>query len=319
MVLLLIWQTDIASVIDGFKGISKKTLLLLIFLQIITQLLIAYQWKRLAWSNYREVTIKQMLRMNMAGSFVESITPSVKIGGEAVKVWWFKERLRWTGEEAASLLMIQKSLSGLVFLGYTILLSSMYLMHFWTNISAKWAWNVSENQWKYLFYYAGLLIFICIIGTCAYRIIKKKHADRIKSIGKIADESKRHWLRMRTNKFEMAIQLMLASVIWLLYPLKMIMLTTDLGIEVRFWVAAAVVFIAYTVAMIPALPGSVGTFEGAMVVLLTIAGIDPSLALVLTLIFRTVTFWLVCLISGFMTGYFHIQEVRNRRIKAFSG
>ncbi|SFH60392.1 hypothetical protein SAMN05192551_101744 [Tindallia magadiensis] len=317
--LLLIWQTDIASVIDGFKSVSTKTLLLLVFLQIITQVLIAYQWKRLAWSNHREVTTRQMLQMNMAGSFVESITPSVKLGGEAVKVWWLKERLRWTGEEATSLLMVQKSISGLVFLGYTLLLSSLYLLHFWTNISIEWAWNFSENHWKYLLCYAGFLVFISTIGIYAYKMLKRKHVDKIKSIGKIRDGLQNYWLRIRADKVEMTVQLVLASVIWFLYPLKMIILTADLGIDVRFWVAAAVVFIAYTVAMIPALPGSVGTFEGTMVGLLTIAGMSPSLALALTLIFRTITFWLVCLISGLTTGCFHIREVKNKRYKVFSG
>ena len=60
----------------------------------------------------------------------------------------------------------------------------------------------------------------------------------------------------------------------------------------------AVTFISYFAAMIPILPGGLGTFEGTMSGLLLVYGLTPEEAVAVSLVFRFVTFWFVVLLSA---------------------
>ncbi len=316
--LVLYWQTDIPSVINTFNQISLVVLMVLVALQALTQLLISYQWKRLAQMTDRRVTLMQMLQMNMVGSFVESITPSVKIGGEAVKIWWLKNSFNWSGIRAASLLMVQKSISGLMFLTVSFLFSAAFIGNQWKKISLQWSGELPGIFWfgRYLF----ILIFVVIIFKRIYQMEKMVNFRRTVSerFLEMMENVRSQWDEMNHRKKEKRSQFMLSGIIWLLYPVKMIILSKSIGLEITFVTAGAVVFLAYIAALIPILPGGIGTFEGTMVLLLTFTEVPPSQALALAIVFRTITFWLVCLISGAFTAYFQLTRATKSVVEVLN-
>lgn len=283
--------------------------MLLVALQALTQILISYQWKRLAQIMDPQVSLMQMLRMNMVGSFVESITPSVKFGGEAVKIWWLKTSYNWSGIKAASLLMLQKSISGAMFILVTLLFTVFFMSSQWSLFSAQWSSDFSlpsgMGGWL-LFFFSAIVVFMLLLQFKNPRGFIEKAIDRL---SEMIESIKSHWNALNQRKREKKVQFMLSGFIWLLYPIKMIILSRSIGIEISFIAAGAVVFMAYMAAMIPISPGGIGTFEGTMVVLLAYAEIGPSQALALAIVFRTITFWLVCLISGAFTSYLQLKRV----------
>lgn len=309
--MVLFWQTDISSVAETFSRVNLSVISILIFLQAITQLLISYQWKRLAVLNDSTVTMKQMLQMNMMGSFVESITPSVKIGGEAIKVWWLKTKLCWSGTKSASLLILQKSISGTMFLVAALLFIVPYFAIQQQGLTMQRSIGTANSHWTAIFLlvavFALLTVWIFLSRDTPERpmkILTLKLTDIKSSIVE-------HWSNINGKKNEKMIQLSISTVIWLLYPLKMYILSRSAGMEITLLTAGAVVFTAYIAAMIPALPGGIGTFEGAMVLMLALADVTASQALALAIMFRTITFWLVCVASGIATAYFYFSRTKT--------
>jgi uncharacterized protein (TIRG00374 family) len=78
----------------------------------------------------------------------------------------------------------------------------------------------------------------------------------------------------------------------------------------------AVTFVSYLAAMIPVFPGGIGAFEGTMSALLLTMGFGQSDALVITIIFRFITFWFVLLGS---LGFIGVHKVMLAQRQASPG
>lgn len=305
LLLWLLWQTDHKQVMQSLGTLSLKTLLLLLALQLINRFLVAYQWQHLASVNHRRVTLMQMVRMNLVGTFFEGVTPSVKFGGEAVKVWWFKEHLGWSGTEATSLMLLQKSISGLVFgimCGATLV---SLMVHPLQGRLVKALFRLDSHLSINL-----PLVVIVIVAASLFWGMKK--VRKVRGIGL--------WLRQTWQRFisdtgallhqpaKGVQQLLLSLLIWGNYALQAWVAAKGLGIPAGFLTVAAATYMAYMAGMIPLLPGGAGTFEGAMVLVLTGYGMATHQALALTLVVRTFTFWLVFGISALAMLFFWLGD-----------
>lgn len=69
------------------------------------------------------------------------------------------------------------------------------------------------------------------------------------------------------------------------------------AIEMDYLSIAAITFLSYIMGMIPILPGSIGSFEGAMLVLLAIRGVSMEVGVSIAFVFRFTTFWFEFLVS----------------------
>ena len=63
--------------------------------------------------------------------------------------------------------------------------------------------------------------------------------------------------------------------------------------------------------MMPLLPGGLGTFEAAMVLLLAAIGIPFYQGITFALVFRFSTFWFVFIWSGLYLLYYNITKQKN--------
>jgi len=95
---------------------------------------------------------------------------------------------------------------------------------------------------------------------------------------------KRNWLSL----------LALSFLIWLMYPLKLYLLTRQFA-DVSVFSVGSAGFAAYMVAMLPIFPGGLGGFEGTLSGLLVHLGFELNNAVAATILFRFVTFWAVML------------------------
>ena len=100
------------------------------------------------------------------------------------------------------------------------------------------------------------------------------------------------------DKRKFFLQMMLALFIWVFYAFKLFLVMKGLAIEMDFISIAAITFLTYIMGMVPILPGSIGSFESFMLVLLAIKGISMEMGLSVAFIFRFVTFWFEFAISG---------------------
>jgi len=107
----------------------------------------------------------------------------------------------------------------------------------------------------------------------------------------------------------LANPILLALFIWSMYLVKMYLLVVQFSPDTHVLSVGAVAFASYMVAMLPIFPGGLGGFEGTMSGLLLAMGFVRSDALVITVLFRFITFWFVMLLSLIFIGFYKLKNL----------
>jgi uncharacterized protein (TIRG00374 family) len=283
-----IYWADLGEITRAFASISLGWLGGTMLLQFLTIALITWQWQLIAGHTGCKVPFMVMLHIIMAGTFVESVTPAVKAGGEAAKVLLLKSKAGLATSQAVAITGAQKVISTLPFLALNLLalpwfLSTVELDKTYTNITVTAL--------------AFLTLFTLLLGLAlAYP-------------GILTRFSKAPALHQGIRRFRGTLTglakprkltpvLSLSLVIWLLFALKAWLLGIGLGITPGFTAMAVITWLSYVVGMVPLLPGGMGAMEGSTVLLLAPLGITLAPALALALVIRFVTFWFPFLLSA---------------------
>ena len=276
-------------------------------LQIVSQLLVNLQWHQIAKFTDADVSFGNMFYINCQGAVMDSITPGVKVGGEVTRAVQISRRGNCSGEQAASVVALQKlfSLSAFFFIN---LFTVGYLIG-----------RVPLLQVRYVqFLVYGILLFFLLLFAGVFIAPR-----RIKTYLQTRENPRFSWARrvrgflltlldqvvsIRGNTKAWVMLFLLSFFIWLLYPVKMYILAVQFFPAAHAVYVGAVTFAAYMVAMIPIFPGGLGGFEGTMSGLLLAMGFEVSDAVVVTVLFRFVTFWFVLL---FGLGFIGFCKVMN--------
>lgn len=311
---LLIWQANYQEVLKGLKALNPWMLLCLCLLQILTMLLINFQWYHIAIAIGEKVELKTLFHINMAGTFVESITPSAKAGGEATKVYLLKSQGGLSTGKSTALVGIQKTLS----LGAFLFLNFISISWFVLKVGVK-ASQLEIISLSFLFLILVLVLLLTLI-LCPRnlqkitKILPDKNGIRMKVEEFIISLEKeiKDIFRQRKKLYH---QIILSLIIWLLFAIKAYLIVRGLRIELSFVSSAVIAYLTYMVGMIPLLPGGIGTFEGSMVLFLLPMGISHTEGILLALILRFVTFWFVFILSSGYLGYQQLTSIiRKLRI-----
>lgn len=311
MLLLAASQFDVNTLCQSMARISPGLIAILLGLQVITQLLLNVQWVRIARFTNIPVSFMNMLYINSQGSVIESITPGVKIGGEVARAILISRVSGCRGEEAASVVAVQKLFSLSAFflinmfaVGYLIgqvpLFNALYIQI-----------AVYEILGAFLLLFAGIFIVPNQIGS----YLREKKASPLAWINTLRNfilTLLNHVMLFRKNHGEWIFQFLLSLIIWGLFPIKMFLLTLPLFPEGHFIYISAITFVSYMVAMLPIFPGGLGGFEGTMSGLLLIMGMSLSDAAVISVVFRFITFWFVILISLLFVSIYKAMSLKSK-------
>lgn len=303
MLLLAASQFDVNTLRLSMARISPGLIAILLGLQIITQLLLNVQWGRIAHLANTPLSFRKMLYINSQGSVIESITPGAKIGGEVTRAILISRMSGCSGEEAASVVALQKLFS----------LSAFFLINMFAVgylIGQVPLLNTAYIQFSIYGILSAFLVLFAAIFIAPHQIsnyLMQKKASRFTCILKL-----HHFMLtllaqvqlIRNKRGEWVLQFLLSVLIWVLFPIKMFLLTLPFFPEAHFIYISAITFLSYMVAMLPIFPGGLGGFEGTMSGLLLIMGMSLSDAAVIAVIFRFVTFWFVILISLAFVGIY---------------
>ncbi|NLM52831.1 MAG: flippase-like domain-containing protein [Firmicutes bacterium] len=292
---VLFWQFDLNSFLDSLRQVPLVAFLALLVLQVISQLLVNYQWCSIGKLMGGAHNFLQMLYVNARGAIIESITPGVKVGGEITRAILLKKELHYSAQEAATLVTLQKMVSFSSF----FCLNLFAFAHLANKIEFFQAWAA-----KVAFSVFCLSLMSLIFSLFFLTNLWEK---------KISEKSfKNRWLLilqdylltliaklklLKRNKGELRKQFLLSFAIWLLFPLKMIFLVHFFTPHYDPLLLAEITFLSYMVGMIPLFPGGLGSFEATMASLLRLLQVPASASLAITLLFRFLTFWFVLLLS----------------------
>jgi len=309
-----ILQIDRDTIINSFSQVPIGLTLALLFFQVFVQLLLNYQWFKIARISSNDISFWDMFYINSQGAIIETITPGAKIGGELTRTIKIKKATSCATKEAAAIVALQKIFSMGAFL-IILIFAVTYLIL-----------NVDES---FLFFsvYAQLsiygIIFLCVVFLCAIIFAPSKLILYVEN----TREPRFLWLKkirgfflvllcyiMDVRQNKNWVQLGAISLaIWLFYPLRMYMLVMLFYPEPQVLYIIAITFVAYMVAMLPIFPGGLGGFEGTMSALLVVKGLTLSDAVVVSLLFRFVTFWFVMALSLVFIIFYRGYKVSTRR------
>ncbi len=314
-VLLLVYaltKIDLYAVVYALKRIPLHLILLLIAMQVCTQLALNYQWYRLAKVLGLKASFRKLLVVNAYGTVVDAANPGEKVGGEFARVIQMNRILKFNTEQSTSLVTIQKilSLSALLLVTLITILTMADRIPFLASITSR-----------ILLIFILLIILGMMLSLLFYMEKMNVRIQRWRKSGKIAMGIKR-WSQTFLNDTsaitkeprEWLFQLLLSFAVWSLFPIKLFIIVEQFA-DVHFLALFAITFVSYFAAMIPLLPGGLGAFEGTMSAMLLSFGVIAEEALAISLIFRFITFWFVVIFCLIVVLFWKFGQLPNRREK----
>ncbi len=306
----LLWTAGIASLLavtfitgwdsiaDIWSGIAPVTLAavlaILFALQTATMAMTAYQWHVLLRKEDPSLRFRDVFQVHLAGNFVESVTPSSKLGGEAAKVYLFRRRSGMCYHDLTSLLLTHKYVSLLPFM--TICAALLIAAPFLIVLPAA--------------VYAAFVLLAIPLGLLAWSVERRPRASKIdngpsptgmrgRAMGAIRYlETAASRSRELSPPAERRSLFLVSFAVWGLYPLKIFLVASVLGMDMSLTLVVAATYAAYLVSMLPLTPGGLGAFEGTLALLLSFNGVPFAAGMAVALMARTVTFWFPLLISS---------------------
>jgi len=293
-------RLDAQSLLHSAQQIPPWLAALLLGLQIASQLLVNLQWHRISRFTAANVSFGSMFYINCQGAVMDSITPGVKIGGEVTRAVRIRQVGNCSGEQAVAVVALQKLFSMSAFL---------FLALFTVGFLASEVPLLQAGYARFLVY--GILLMFLSLFAGVFLAPR-----RIKAWLQAREAPRFSWARrargflltlldqvavIRENAKAWVALSLLSFFIWLLYPVKLYLLVMQFPFDAHAAYVGAATFASYMVAMLPIFPGGLGGFEGTMSGLLLAMGLGMSDAVVVTVLFRFVTFWFVMLFSlGFI-------------------
>ncbi|MDG5788041.1 lysylphosphatidylglycerol synthase transmembrane domain-containing protein [Evansella sp. AB-P1] len=296
---LLLWKGDFTLLLSSLVELKWTTLFFLCFLQVVTIGLLNYQWLSIAKPFFPSVTYHSMLKIQMIGTLVESVTPAAKTGGEAVKAMLFKKTFQSTYGNAVSLISIQKLCSMTTFIPMACF-SIIYMFLHFNNLPI----SIIVGSFLFVFSSITLLLAITLKVSTFKKVLLKKTPTRKwgTSLLSFINSFEEGVERLGKNKGIVGLQLILSFLIWTLFPVKAYLISSSLQLDVPFLTIFSITLLAYMIAMLPLTPGGLGTFEGSTIFLLGLAEIGLTEALLFAILLRFVTFWFVFIVSSLYCG-----------------
>ncbi|TCQ03474.1 hypothetical protein EDD79_100954 [Serpentinicella alkaliphila] len=311
MILGILRLADFSELKIHLKNFGIVNLAIVCFLQVITMVLINIQWFTISKEIGQKMPIGKLIHINTISTFVESITPSVKAGGEAVKVYLLKSDLGFTTANAIALVTIQKIVSFFAFL----VLSFISILLTINKIYYNEYFNYIIVVFVILLSIFAMVLFTVIFSNSTLRIIKRLSIkDSIKfKIEKGINQFNITFNLFTKNKKGLFFQIFFSIVIWSFYAIKSTIIANMLDLQLSVITISAFTFLSYMAGMIPLLPGGLGAFEGSMVFLLSIMQVPMVEGIAFTVILRFVTFWFVCIVSITYLAIYYLINIIDRK------
>lgn len=298
ILVIFIWRLGTVSLLQTINRLNIQVFMLLSLMQFLTLCACAWSLWLILVRFGSKIKFSQVFLIYLSSNFIENITPSLKFGGEAVKIYLLRKATDFNYQILTGALIIYKFLSMLSFL----ILFTLSILFF----------NHSFRK-TLLPYGAGILLFLLLLLWLNRVILKKepfwlfKKLPIMEKVFQFITEALQA-IKENMNRKQIAMLFLIWFLIWLLYPIKLLIITHNLGLTLPFLPATAALYSSYLVSMLPITPGGLGTFEGSLIMLLSSLSITTQMAAGVVLTLRLFTYWLPLVVTGFTTMYFFIRD-----------
>lgn len=284
MAVLLGWE----EIVQVARMMTPSQILAMTILQLFTLMMTAYIWYLLIKQKNAFVKLFDVFCVNLAGKFVESVTPSAKVGGEALKVYLMKRETDLSYTQLTAIAVASKFFSLLPFL----MISA---------VTAAAAFFLIDLPLFVYLAFAGLLIFMGVVALYINRpgaFLPGVLAVKLERFREFILEASENARELVYRPHQRAVIFILAFVVWLFYPVKVFLVAAMLGFDIHPVVIVIATYAAYLVSMMPLLPGGLATFEGSMALVFAAGGVSGQEGFTIALMTRLITFWIPLFLSA---------------------
>lgn len=314
-VLILITMVVIVGpqqILDALQTANMYYVILAILVQIIIIILWNTRWSLICKSLDIPHSQFQLLAMTIVGLAINDLTPSGRSGGEPVRAYLLTKKSGVNFKTTFATVMGDKIADTLPFLALAIFAISYLMIYLHLNTAIFMLLLLS------LIAFIGALVFIIYIsineavGMRAISwIFRQIRRFTSRDLRKYEETAKSSIIGFQSSlKYLLADKKLVIEVtaisfaVWFLELIRVFLVFEAFGVKVSLGMIAAVFLVSTLIGIIPALPGGLGSIDGVMILLYSMAGITSSISTAATLIERMISLWLVIIMGMIILPFF---------------
>ncbi|MBE6485881.1 MAG: UPF0104 family protein [Methanosphaera stadtmanae] len=287
-----------------------------VILAIAIQFVIIWLWNT-RWSiicNSLDIPHHQLslFAMTIVGLAINDLTPSGRSGGEPVRAYLLSKNSSAEFKKTFATVMADKLCDTIPFMVLAIFAIS-YLM-FYLHLSTA-LFSLLLIALVVFIIALAFIIYICINETFGIKAIQwvfrqlrhftSRDLDKYEDIATTSLVGFQSSLLYLMNDYKLlVIATVISFVVWFLELSRVFVVFMAFGVHVSLGMIAAVFLVSSLIGIIPILPGGLGSIDGVMILLYSLAGISSSISTAATLVERMISLWMVIIIGVILLPFF---------------
>lgn len=292
------------QILSSLESANMNYIILAIGIQFVILSMWNIRWSMICDSldiPHRKILL---FAMNLVGLTVNDLTPSGRTGGEPVRAYLLSKSSSIEFKRTFASVMGDKIFDTFPFLVLAVFAISYLILYL--DLGRTLFFLLLFSLVLFLFAIAFIIVlcfnenFGVVIIKWAFRQINRfttkvsqYEEDAITSLLEFQNSLK----YLLSNRKLLVVASFISFSVWILELLRVYIIFLAFGIHVSVGMIAAVFLVSSLVGVIPTLPGGLGSIDGVMVLLYSMAGITSSVSTAATLVERMISLWMVLILG----------------------
>lgn len=298
-----------------FNALKTANIYYVIFAIVIEFIIIALwntRWSLICKS--LNIPHKQLplFAMTIVGLAINDLTPSGRSGGEPVRAYLLSKNSNSDFETTFATVMGDKLFDTFPFLVLAIFAISylMFTVHLGSTL-----FSLLLISLVLFIILLAFIIYICINEAAGIRTIEWvfRQIRRFTNKDMVKYENKatnaligfQNTLRfIMKDRNLLIIATVISFVVWFLELFRVYIVFLGFGVSISLGMIASVFLVSSLIGIIPILPGGLGSIDGVMILLYSMAGVSAGISTAATLVERMISLWMVIILGVIILPFF---------------
>lgn len=300
------------QIIKSLKTANTNYVILAIMIQFLIMALWNTRWSIICDSLDIPHKKLPLFAMTIVGLAVNDLTPSGRSGGEPVRAYLLSKTSSTDFKQTFATVMADKLCDTFPFMVLAIFAITylMLYMHLGTTL-----FTVLLAALVLFIIALVFIVFVSINETFGIKTIQWVFRQLRKITSRDLDQYEdtaltslvgfqRSLLYLIRDKKLLVIATLISFLVWFLELLRVYVVFLAFGVNVSLGMIAAVFLVSSLIGIIPILPGGLGSIDGVMILLYSLAGVSASISTAATLVERMISLWMVIIIGVILLPFF---------------
>ena len=293
------------QILNALSTADSKFIALAVVIQFIIMGLWNYRWSLICNSLKIPHKFWSLFAVTIVGLAVNDITPSGRSGGEPVRAYILSRSSSVDFNRTFASVMADKIFDTFPFFVLAIFAIAylIFTVHLGTSLF------ITLIVLLVLFIaLLAFIIFLCINEEIGEKTIKWVFRQLRRFITRDLDSWEQKAQEallgfqdslkyLMGDKKLLIIATIVSFLVWFLELMRVYVIFEAFGVHIAMGMIASVFLVSTLVGAIPALPGGLGSIDGIMILLYSMAGVTSSVSTAVTLVERIISLWMVIIIG----------------------